>query len=90
MSSSLIKKASVTLRVAISVTSLALLLPTVTAVAEEHMSTLQVIEKVKEKNEGRLIKAERKATDDYPNCHHVKMKTVDGEFKLIRYKCPDS
>lgn len=90
MRSSLIKKASVTLQVAISITGLALLLPSATAFAEEHMSTLQVIEKVKEENKGRLIKAERKESDGYPNCHHVKMKTADGEFKLIRYKCPDS
>lgn len=55
---------------------------------EGHLSTLQVIERVKQKNKGRIIKAERKSTKSHPNCHHIKMKTDAGEFKLIRFKCP--
>jgi len=55
---------------------------------EGHLSTLQVIERVKKTNKGRIIKAERKSTKSHPNCHHIKMKTDAGEFKLIRFKCP--
>lgn len=58
-----------------------------TTFEEGHLSTLQVIEKVKKENKGRIIKAERKATSSHPNCHHVKMKTSSGEFKLIKEGC---
>ncbi|MGV6808600.1 MAG: hypothetical protein ACWA5U_01875 [bacterium] len=90
MRSSIIKGASVILRIASSIIGLALLLPSATAFAEERLSTIEVIEEVKGENKGRLIKAERKESEGYPNCHHIKLKMADGEFKLIRYKCPDS
>ncbi|HHC74199.1 MAG TPA: hypothetical protein ENK78_03910 [Thiothrix sp.] len=91
MRSSVRKGTSAMLQVASSIIGLALLLPNATAFAEEErLSTIEVIEAVKGENKGRLIKAERKESEGYPNCHHVKLKMADGEFKLIRYKCPDS
>lgn len=52
-----------------------------------HMSTLQVKSAVKKKHKGRVIYIERKPTSGHPNCHTVKMITVTGEFRYIRYAC---
>jgi hypothetical protein len=52
-----------------------------------HMSTTQVKSEVKDKNKGKVIYIERKATSEHPNCHTVKMVTTTGEFRYIRYAC---
>jgi len=56
--------------------------------ANEPISKLEVVSRVKKsKYKGRILSVKKQRTYKYPDCFHVKVLQIDGEYLLIKVAC---